>query len=1371
MLPEPTSERFKPLRSGLINLYKFEDQEFWFECGRLLLRGNNGTGKSRVLALQLPFLFDGEISPHRVEPDGDPAKALAWHLLMNEYDDRIGYTWIEFGRKPATGGEVFVTLGCGMRAIRGVDGLPNRWYFVTDQRIGRDFCLLTETRQPLSRDQLGAILGDTALFRTAQDYRREVDARLFGLKTRYDSLIELLIRLRAPQLARKLDENRLSSALSDALPPLDESLVEDLAESFRNLDSLRYDLDNHRQVHREVGEFMKDYRRYLQTAARRRAEAVRSHHSRYEDTNREIAEKTRNKETATANIAAAEQAKRSAELAATDASSHLEALRDSPFQRDAAALDSARGQAEQCKEQFTRDAEASFSRKQRIEEANLECENRQAQCERLLSELMRLLKSMHQSAVAVSFASEHQDHLPPISTWPTKPGWLAEVEDALRRNAQLRDESIAHLIRLHNNCLASLRELEHAQTQETGAEQRVIAERLTERQQDDLLRSLCEQLAVDYSTWMASLTWLQPVESVEVIESASRWIETGQDLDRRLPTILEQAASAAEGDRRRQLARAEQAMEELAKQISVLESERNELEAGRHVPPAATATRDPEIRKQNKGAPVWQVCDFRDTIGDGDRAYLEAALESAGLLDALITPEGALLPTAACDTFLTSETIVPRTATLLLWLRPSLSAHDVPATLSTSAIESALKNVGAGSGNGQHWVDLDGSWQLGPARGCGRKPAAEHLGEGARESVRRRRLSELADEISVLSTKKEECESRWNEIAVVRAEAIRSERLGAPNDDVIAKTLALRGAVRERLANARREYEAVQSITIDARHKHQLALAEREQSAVDLGLAHWQEQPETLRERWREYVLHLERLWPTVHHWDDARQQVERATENVDRAREDALSAETRRREAESKSVEADARYNTLQSSVGADVAKLHSETSGAKTRLKQAQDESEAAANALLEARTAAGVAEEQLLGLNTRLAETVRERGTAIEKVRLLAQHGLFSDVHASFGEFESAADTWSVTRAVEISREIDRTLRDVPLDDSAWRSRQTAVLQLFNELQTSLGAHGHQPQIEYADDSLVAVACPFHGRPLRLGQLHTAVAAEIATQERLLTEREREVIDNHLIGEVATTLQGLIRDAETKVADMNGEIERCSTSTGLTMRLKWEPLTEGIPEGLSDARRLLLADSELWAPAERTQIGQFLHGLIQDARTANPSGVWTDHLRQALDYRAWHRFVIERRQNDRWEKLTKRRYGTGSGGEKALMLTVPQMAAAAAHYRSAAAHAPRLILLDEVFVGIDSRVRAKCMGLLEAFDLDFMMTSEREWGAYPTVKGLAIYQMITHPGIDAIGTTRWVWNGRQKILAAPAMSQSLLQGSEETQDAGRP
>jgi len=53
---------------------------------------------------------------------------------------------------------------------------------------------------------------------------------------------------------------------------------------------------------------------------------------------------------------------------------------------------------------------------------------------------------------------------------------------------------------------------------------------------------------------------------------------------------------------------------------------------------------------------------------------------------------------------------------------------------------------------------------------------------------------------------------------------------------------------------------------------------------------------------------------------------------------------------------------------------------------------------------------------------------------------------------------------------------------------------------------------------------------------------------------------------------------------------------------------------------------------------------------------------------------------------------------------------------------------------------------LGLLDSFDLDFVMTSEREWGCYPTLPKLAIYQMASRPEIQAVHLTRWVWNGRQ-------------------------
>jgi hypothetical protein len=288
------------------------------------------------------------------------------------------------------------------------------------------------------------------------------------------------------------------------------------------------------------------------------------------------------------------------------------------------------------------------------------------------------------------------------------------------------------------------------------------------------------------------------------------------------------------------------------------------------------------------------------------------------------------------------------------------------------------------------------------------------------------------------------------------------------------------------------------------------------------------------------------------------------------------------------------------------------------------------------------------------------------------------------------------------------------------------------------------------------LVLVRCIFQGRPHTMTELRYALAAEIGERERLFAAREQEIIENHLLGEIAVELQRLIRDAESWISLANRELAARPTSTGLRFRFAWEPEPEG---AFAAVRRPFLRTSELWTPAERSDLTRFLQERIKAEQAANEDGAWRDHLSGALDYRRWHRFMVERQQEGVWRRLDKRTYGTGSGGEKALALTLPLFAAAAAHYRSARADAPRLVMLDEVFAGIDPTMRAQCMGVLAQFDLDVVMTSESEWGCYTTVPGLAIYHLTALPGIDAVAATRWVWNGRERrqtdVVQAPAVA----------------
>jgi len=383
-LPEPTSERFKPLRGGLMNLYLYEDLQLVYEDGRLLLRGNNGTGKSRILALQLPFLLEGEISPSRVEPDGDPSKRIEWHLLMDgRYADRVGYTWIELGRLE-DGEPRYVTLGCGMKAVQG-RGAPDRWFFVTERRVGVDLSLRSASDVPLHRRALEAALGDEGrLFERAADYRLEIDRVLFGLgKARYEALLDLLVQLRRPQLARKLDEKLLSDALSSALPPLSEQLLGDVAEAFRALETDRRALHNERRVLESTSAFMVDYRRYVQTATRRVAADLRTAHSRYEHTMRDLRAAEREGDEAKAEHAEVDGRLTEARTERAGAEERVRVLEADPAHGDARRLDGAREAAEraereraEAQREHDRAVTAAADAKSRRERAERACEER-----------------------------------------------------------------------------------------------------------------------------------------------------------------------------------------------------------------------------------------------------------------------------------------------------------------------------------------------------------------------------------------------------------------------------------------------------------------------------------------------------------------------------------------------------------------------------------------------------------------------------------------------------------------------------------------------------------------------------------------------------------------------------------------------------------------------------------------------------------------------------------------------------------------------------------------------------------------------------------------------------------------------------------
>ena len=215
------------------------------------------------------------------------------------------------------------------------------------------------------------------------------------------------------------------------------------------------------------------------------------------------------------------------------------------------------------------------------------------------------------------------------------------------------------------------------------------------------------------------------------------------------------------------------------------------------------------------------------------------------------------------------------------------------------------------------------------------------------------------------------------------------------------------------------------------------------------------------------------------------------------------------------------------------------------------------------------------------------------------------------------------------------------------------------------------------------------------------------------------------------------------------LNEELRARPTTTGMILRVLWKPRPDG-PAGLTEARRLLATTADVWDESDRVALGGFLQARIAEVRDADEAGNWYDHLGEALDYRRWHRFTVERQQGGVWKSAT----GPASGGERVLAASIPLFAAASSHYRTATnPYAPRMIMLDEAFAGVDDNSRASCLGLLAEFDLDVVMTSEREWGCYAEVPGLGISQLTRFDGTDAVHVQRWQWDGKRRTAVVDA------------------
>jgi uncharacterized protein (TIGR02680 family) len=1353
-------------RGGVVNIWQYSEQTFDFSGGRAIFQGTNGSGKSRTLELLLPLCLDGDL--RQLGSKGFDTVSIR-RLMLDDWNggpNRVGYAWIELHRV-VNGVDEHLTCGLGVKASKTSNAITDSWRFITPARVGRDLQLwvtVTDTeRAPLSQPQLREIIGADCLYEEAP-FRAKIAESVYGVPAaRYGDLLHLQRTLRNPDVGLKVLEGQLEQILSDALPPLDQAMIEQLATSFDDLESIRENITRLSSADAALGTFLTTYSDYAFAGVRGALERL---------TGAEGAVRKRQRETQrlTALLAGAREERTGAESAQVEletgeqrAEERIGALKELPAFRDLEDL---------------RTREKLVDEKRSSAVAALEMANKQRAAEDgavdgVLRQLRRLTEDLasadelveplggHLRAVGLDPAlapvvprvpvadatavpdrvrvkpDPEADPLPVDRRVPPSP-LAAEVLSGLER-AGAAAEEIASAARQRGALALAL----HERAVRLEAEQRHVEG--VRRRAKDAQGAAADAVALRDRT-AAELTGA----ATGWVEAVAGWLAAGPLADERpeqdlaLPEAAELAADPAGARATTTAARAWTAplvraareaehaaggrRGELRASIDERDAELAGLRSGEEPAPPRAAF-SPARRDPATGSPFYRLVDFDAGLGEAERAGLESALQACGLLDAWVGLDGVVADPDLAGVFARPTAPVEGTALASLLVPATegapVDARVVAGLLAAVSVSAAADDRGAGGLS----VSVTGRWSAGVLGGAWRKPAAEFIGAGARDAARRRRIAVLEDELEALRGELGAAES---ELTAARASVARweahlaafpgdGELIGRHSraqaaqesaDRALTGASALREELEEALARAeaarsdlaRRAGESGLPTGSDGLRQAQQAAAEAQRTADRLG--------DVLRRRCRGAVADLT---DAVHRYHAAVADREAAEADAE-ARCVDLATQT-------------AALAELTDAVGGEAREVSAQLTALESSRRSMRAELRGVRERVAAAREEAAKLEAQLEAARAQLAEARETEARTAEQCRAtVSAPGVLAAALPDVAEDDLAAVRAAVAAAGERRGASEAT-----------------VISRLQALQTSL-AGSHDIAAEQHGGVLTVTVTGEEGpRPVAVAARR--VRTRLAEQRSFLDESYQGIFADYLIRDLAEWLRGQIAVAEDLCRRMNEVLGRARSSQGVHVKLTWRS-SSALEEETRQALALVRLPYANRTPEQDATLRRVFTERIEAERDTQTRG-YAEILSRALDYRTWHAFTVTVADTGPDGGPRERRLRQLSSGETRLISYVTLFAAAASFYDAVSSgsdsFAPlRLVLLDEAFERLDDPTIARMLGLLVDLDMDWVITWPSGWGVSDKIPRMHIYDVLRPRNGRGVACTRTTWDG---------------------------
>lgn len=1348
------NSRWQANKIGLINFWYYDEQEFPFVKGRILLRGSNGSGKSVTMQSVVPLLLDGNMSPERLDPFGSRDRKMSSYLLEEDdgRDERTGYLYLEFKRKDS---ETYMTVGMGIRARRGKP--LDKWYFgLTDgRRVGKDFYLYKDMGEKvtLSKKELENRIGTGGRVIDRQvDYMDYVNRQIFGFDTpdEYKELVDLLIQLRTPKLSKDFKPSVINDILSDSLQPLSDEDLRPMSEAIENMDTMNMNLKSRKEAKQAAEKINTVFSKYNKLLLFDKADRLVQVQQKLEDADKAGKELQNRYESCLENIKDLE-----AKIISINAKKDtLEKERESLGKSDAFAL----------KERETKLGKEIYEHEKTIREKNaflsskeekyrdVECQIKDEEDRRYEKEkeLNVLLEEMQDEAERMSFQefSFMREELCENIENEYKLELHRQQFDVTKKNiieGMKLQEDIRQLD-MHKEELIQKRE---KQIRELDMVQRKIAE----------LESVLVQVE---NEWKEALyKWNE--ENTELKferEFLGELSVFADDYNEKSDfSIIRRKISEKWTDKDSQLqltlnakrAAMDEANDELDEIKTQLEEWENQKEPQPERTEAVIKNRD---RLKEAGIPYqefYKVIEFDTGLSDEACNHLEEALLKMGILDAIVVDEQykeqVLKQTAGCEDHYLFASKAVEGKSLLDVLELNDEVNDI---FSNQRLTGILSNISYDEANDIS-IMADGTYHMGVLSGTiTGEYTAGFLGTKARERNRQLKITECKNKIAAIEAQIDTLDEECNVLSQ-RKRSMNAEYENLPDDKDMREALNLLLEQERLQAQIGAENEKLdEQLTIlmdEIKDKRKAALEISEKLYLTCSYDSFADAKEAAEEYDKALVrlaaVH-ELLISSISHMKERRRHLEDLDYDMDQVRYDIRENEKQldKKKAERKSI--------LEQLALTDYEEIKERLDACVNWL--------AAYPALLE----------KTVGQNTQAkdeAETIKNDSRAINET--------ISDLDKKMVFLQKCYTDEYNLRYVTLPHEITNTvkgIRDYLKTDVKGMDKESVVSslnQVFYENRSFLTDYQLTQNHLFEDDDANAGVTGFSAKRLDISARYQGVKVsfssllihlgdDIAELENLIKDGDRELFEDILANTVSRKIRGKINASNTWVQKMNSLMNGMDTSSGLKLSLRWRSKTAEKEDQL-DTRELvelLKKDYRLMSEEEAAKLSAHFRSKVEEARrnARDSAGMISFYqiMKETLDYRKWFEFQLFSQKNgERQKELTNSVFGTFSGGEKAMSMYVPLFSAVVAKYQGGREDAPRLISLDEAFAGVDNKNIRDMFRLMTQFEFDFIINSQVLWGDCDTLDALAIYQLVRPENAKFVTVMPYLWNGRRKEL----------------------